>query len=103
MMKGTQAVAQPDSDTGALVEVAPPTAYVADAADRIDKIENRMTKIDDFMKESLQYTTFRGKDLRNRLAVIEDLVRNQRDMIMRDAGDIWDQGPPKLAGGSKSR
>jgi len=73
-------------------------AYVADAADRIDKIEQRMAKIDSFMQESLQYSTFRGKDLRNRLAVIEDLIRNQRDIITRDAADIWDQMPPKLGG-----
>jgi len=75
---------------------AAPTAYVADAADRIDTIHARMAKIDSFMKESLEYSTFRGKDLRNRLAVIEDLIRNQRDIMVRDSADIWDQMPPKL-------
>jgi len=74
------------------------TAYVADAAERIESIEQRMSKIDAFMQESLQYSTFRGKDLRNRLAVIEDLVRNQRDILVRDSADIWDQMPPKLDG-----
>jgi hypothetical protein len=74
------------------------TAYVADAAERIESIEQRMSKIDAFMQESLQYSTFRGKDLRNRMAVIEDLVRNQRDILVRDSADIWDQMPPKLDG-----
>jgi len=87
-----------DGETTALavIEKVPETAYVADAANRIDTIVQRMAKIDGFMQESLQYSTFRGKDLRNRLATIEDLVRNQRDIIVQSSGDIWDQMPPKL-------
>jgi hypothetical protein len=74
------------------------TAYVADASDRMDEIDIRLSKIESFMQESLQYTTFRGKDLRNRLAVIEDLVRNQRDIVVRDTADLWDQMPNRLGG-----
>jgi len=93
-----------DEAAGAIVPVAaavapeepPPAAFVEDAAARIDAIEARMNKMEAFMQESLNYSTFRGKDLRNQLAVIEDLVRSQRDLIVRDSGDIWDQMPPRL-------
>jgi hypothetical protein len=88
--------ASPRSDGSTDDDKKEKTAYVADAAERMDEIDNRLVKIENFMQESLQYTTFRGKDLRNRLAVIEDLVRNQRDIVVRDSADLWDQMPSRL-------
>jgi len=74
--------------------------YVADAEERLERIEMRMAKMEEFMQEALQYTTFRGKDLRNRLAVIEDLIRSQRDATMSSQErSVWDGGPPRLADG----
>merc|ERR1719410_1602289 len=74
---------------------APP--YVADAEERLERIESRMQKMEEFMQEALQYTTFRGKDLRNRLAVIEDLIRSQRDAAMGSMErDIWNDGQSRL-------
>jgi hypothetical protein len=52
---------------------------VQDGMFRMDKIDLKMAKIEEFVQEALQYSTFRGNDLRNRLAVIEDLVRSRRD------------------------
>jgi hypothetical protein len=44
-----------------IVPAAEKTAYVADAADRMGAVDTRLQKIENFMQESLQYTTFRGK------------------------------------------
>jgi len=78
---------------------APP--YVADAEERLERIESRMQKMEEFMQEALQYTTFRGKDLRNRLAVIEDLIRSQRDATMGSMErDVWNDGHHARLGGS---
>lgn len=76
-----------------------PPPYVADADERLERIESRMQKMEEFMQTALQYTTFRGKDLRNRLAVIEDLIRSQRDATMVTVErDVWDSGLPRLGG-----
>lgn len=96
-----------EAEASPMEEEAPPddggaaTAYVAEAEIRLEQIESRMGKIEDFMQESLQYTSFRGKDLRNRLAVIEDLIRSQRDALVRDQRDVWDQLPPQIGFGSR--
>jgi hypothetical protein len=86
----------PENETDPNISGEAHKAYVADAADAIDGIEQRFAKIDAFMKESLQYSTFRGKDLKNRLAVIEDMARKQRD-IVNDSSNLWDH-MPKLGG-----
>mmetsp|Transcript_36922 Transcript_36922/g.69006 ORF Transcript_36922/g.69006 Transcript_36922/m.69006 type:complete len:853 (+) Transcript_36922:100-2658(+) len=90
-----------ESDDAPAEDLGPATAYVAEAEVRLEQIEGRMGKIEDFMQESLQYTSFRGKDLRNRLAVIEDLIRSQRDALVRDQRDVWDQMPPQIGFGSR--
>uniref|UniRef100_A0A7S1QZJ8 Polycystin cation channel PKD1/PKD2 domain-containing protein n=1 Tax=Alexandrium catenella TaxID=2925 RepID=A0A7S1QZJ8_ALECA len=71
--------------------------YVAEAEERLEAIERRMQRMEDFMQEALRYTEFRGKDLRNRLAIIEDLLRSQRDalLINVDRG-VWDRDIPRV-------
>jgi hypothetical protein len=45
------------------------------AADhRLTSIERRLTQMDEFFNESMCFTVHRGKEMRNRLAVIEGLV-----------------------------
>jgi hypothetical protein len=76
---------------------------VPEADARLKAIQERMIKIEAFLQEALQYTTFRGKDFRNRLAVIEDLVRSQRDATMlKVERDVWDQAPPQLGGSNNN-
>jgi hypothetical protein len=82
------------ADGGAAVGGPP---YVYDTEGRLDETEQSMTRIENFLQEALQYTTFRGKDFRNRLAVIEDMIRSQRDASMlRVERDVWDAAPPRL-------
>eukprot|EP00929_Paragymnodinium_shiwhaense_P016744 TRINITY_DN12537_c0_g1_i1.p1 TRINITY_DN12537_c0_g1~~TRINITY_DN12537_c0_g1_i1.p1 ORF type:complete len:869 (+),score=205.13 TRINITY_DN12537_c0_g1_i1:156-2762(+) len=45
---------------------------------RLDWFEDRLDKVDDFLQEAAQYATFRGKDLRNRLMLVEELMRSKR-------------------------
>ena len=53
--------------------------------------------MEEFMNQAVEYTDFRGKDLRNRLALIEDLIRGQRDATLRDAERaVWEAPAPKL-------
>ena len=53
--------------------------------------------MEEFMNEAMCYTVYRGKEMRNRLAVIEDLLRGQRDaMAMQADRDVW-ENPPSLA------
>lgn len=56
-----------------------------DFGPHLDQVEARLSNIEHFMNEAMQYTSFRGKDMRNRLCVIEDLLRSQRDAVMANA------------------
>lgn len=64
---------------------------------RLHRVVWRLSKVEEFYNEAMQYTVYRGKDLRNRLAVIEDLLRSQRDSVMmRVEKKVWDRAPPTL-------
>jgi len=74
-----------------------PSMSISEGQDRLKRIAMRMEKMEEFMQESMQYATFRSKDVRNRMAVIEDLIRGQRDAtMMKVERDIWDNMPPSL-------
>jgi len=89
--------AAPPEQPGAYDSALDTGPYVAEAEGRLEGMEQRLVKMEEFMQEALQYTTFRGKDLRNRLAVIEDLIRSQRDATMVNMDRAaWDQMPPML-------
>jgi len=47
-----------------------------DPEQRMQSAELRIEKIEECLQGALEYITFRGKDVRNRLALIEDLLRN---------------------------
>lgn len=92
---GGRELAECGSELGAGADRGPP--YIAEAEERLEAIEKRMQRMEDFMQEALRYTEFRGKDLRNRLAVIEDLLRSQRDalLINVDRG-VWERDIPRI-------
>lgn len=57
---------------------------------RMEQVEARMRRMEEFMKEARQYMDFRSKDVRNRLAVVEDLLRSQRDAHAEKLErDVW--------------
>lgn len=85
----------------AMKEVA--EGFVTDASNKIKGLEDKMTKMEEFLHQALDYTTFRGKDLKNRLAVIEDLLKSQRDIsTMGHKVQEWEQKAPARLGGATS-
>eukprot|EP00746_Dinoflagellata_sp_MGD_P002407 gnl/MRDRNA2_/MRDRNA2_104670_c0_seq1.p1 gnl/MRDRNA2_/MRDRNA2_104670_c0~~gnl/MRDRNA2_/MRDRNA2_104670_c0_seq1.p1 ORF type:complete len:944 (+),score=196.65 gnl/MRDRNA2_/MRDRNA2_104670_c0_seq1:76-2907(+) len=63
-----------------------------DFAPHLDQVESRMTNIEHFMNEAMQYTSFRSADMRNRLCVIEDLLRSQRDAVLVQSESAFNRG-----------
>lgn len=71
--------------------------FLTDKDGLLDELEGRMGKMEQFIDEAMKFSSFRGKDLRNRLSVIEDLIRSQHDVSMlRVERDVWDAPPPRL-------
>merc|ERR1719424_462142 len=61
---------------------------------RLASVERRLSQMEEFMNEAMCYTVYRGKEMRNRLAIIEDLLRGQRDaMAMQADRDVWENPP----------
>lgn len=72
-----------------------------DFGPHLDEVESRMVNIEHFLNEAMQYTSYRGKDMRNRLCVIEDLLRSQRDAVMASAeSSLGRMGTSSKGGGA---
>eukprot|EP00929_Paragymnodinium_shiwhaense_P090946 TRINITY_DN5101_c0_g1_i3.p1 TRINITY_DN5101_c0_g1~~TRINITY_DN5101_c0_g1_i3.p1 ORF type:complete len:857 (+),score=252.61 TRINITY_DN5101_c0_g1_i3:105-2675(+) len=70
---------------------------VRDGMKRLDFLETRLSKVEEFLQEAVQYTNFRGKDLRNHLLVIEDLLRSKRDTMPVNIQHFEEQPPTLLS------
>lgn len=66
-----------------------PSAYLAQTTSKINSVEQRLRGLEVGLQESIGFTSARGKDLRDRLQIIEDLIRGQRDAMVRRDQDIW--------------
>mmetsp|Transcript_17866 Transcript_17866/g.46048 ORF Transcript_17866/g.46048 Transcript_17866/m.46048 type:complete len:413 (+) Transcript_17866:183-1421(+) len=71
-------------------------AYVAEVGEHLEDLELRMQRLENFMSEAVDFAGVRGKDLGNRLQVIEHLLRGQRDAALSAPTNVWEQEPPKL-------
>jgi len=69
----------------------PAAAILDETAAKINNVESRLGGIEALMQESMGFSATRGKDLRDRMQVIEDLLRSQRDAMVRNGRSIWDQ------------
>eukprot|EP00929_Paragymnodinium_shiwhaense_P046890 TRINITY_DN2383_c0_g1_i2.p1 TRINITY_DN2383_c0_g1~~TRINITY_DN2383_c0_g1_i2.p1 ORF type:complete len:817 (-),score=222.80 TRINITY_DN2383_c0_g1_i2:272-2722(-) len=75
--------------------------FLSQSDNRLERLDKKLAQIEGFVQEALQHTAFRGKDLRNRLAVIEDMVKGQKDsagLNVDATQDAWDSRPaPQLS------
>lgn len=74
----------------------PAAAHLAETATKINGVESRLRGIETALQDSMSFTSSRGKDVRDRMQVIEDLLRGQRDTLVRTGGDVWEQKPPSM-------
>jgi hypothetical protein len=63
-----------------------PAQFLSESDGLLEVLESRMGKMEEFMHEAEQFMSFRGKDSKNRLNVIEDLIRSERDAASLIAG-----------------
>jgi len=97
MLAQANADEEPNAADGAIVPGdsgdGPIAAYLAQSATQINRLESRMKGMESLMSDSMNFTGSRGKDLRDRMQVIEDLLKSQRDALVRGGRDPWDQKP----------
>merc|ERR1719321_682862 len=65
------------------------TAPLEKTQGKIDSVTKRLDVIERFLQEATDYNASRGKDLKNRLQLIEELLRGQRDVMVRAGQDTW--------------
>lgn len=71
--------------------------FVEHGSIALGELEDRTERLAQYMNEAMDYTLYRGKDVRNRLAVIEGLLRQRHQKKMSSAEEhIWEQPPPFL-------
>lgn len=69
------------------------SALIAESAPKIDSVERRLGDLELLLQESMDFSSARGKDLKNRMQVIEELLRGSRETLVRSSNDVWDQKP----------
>jgi hypothetical protein len=60
---------------------------------KMQAIEKRLGQMENFLNESMVFSVYRAKEMRNRLKVIEDLLQGQSTTNGSAAEDDWDAPP----------
>jgi hypothetical protein len=77
----------------------PPNTAAFDPAseEKMQAIEKRLGSMETFLNESMCFSVYRAKEMRNRLNVIEDLLQGQSNALSSTSGapamDEWDAPP----------
>jgi hypothetical protein len=72
-----------------------PSANLAKTDEKIDMIAARLQRIEGFMQDAVDFNASRGKDLRCRMQLVEELLRGQRDALATIGRDMWEEPPPR--------
>jgi len=92
---------------GGVLGGAPSNSAAFDPASdqKMQGIEKRLGQMETFLNESMVFSVYRGKEMRNRLNVIEDLLQGQANLGSNPNAtaptDDWDL-PPSFANGKSA-
>merc|ERR1712039_872658 len=68
---------------------------------RIQLVEKKLDKLEEFMNEAMSYMVFMGKHVRQRLQAMEEQLRAQRDQLLQQTA-AWDTVQPRPQSGQAS-